>query len=171
MSEKLIPIGRLVNVHATRGELRLFPYNPDSATLKPGAEVVLQRGDETRHERLTAIRSHHKFLLITLAGCSSMTAAEALVGSEVCVPETALPHVADNEVYHYQLVGMQVVTVQGELVGLVHEVMPLPSADICVVHGADRKEYLIPMVAQIIKSIDHANRRLVIDPIPGLLDV
>lgn len=98
-----------------------------------------------------------------------MTAAEALIGYEVCVCEEALPPAAHGEIYHYQLIGMTVVTTGGEPIGIIEEMMTTASTDICVVRAGGR-EHLIPMIADVVKAVDREGRRIVIDPLPGLLD-
>ncbi len=168
-ADRLIPLGRIVNVHATRGELRLLPFNPDTDTLEPGMTVVLRRGETIETRELLDLRRHKQFLLIILQGCNSMNDAEKLVGYEVCVHEAELPPIGPNEIYHYQLIGMEVVTDSGETLGTVHEVMTPPSSDVCVVRGGGR-EYLIPLIAQVVLDVDVAARRMTIHPLPGLLD-
>lgn len=167
--DTLIALGHVVGPHATRGELRVRPFNPDSMTLRAGSTVVLRQGADCDERRITAVRRHKHYLLVTLHGCDSMDAAAALKGHEVCVRDTELPDLGPDEIYHYQLVGMAVLTTAGEALGTVVEVMSLPSNDICVVRAAER-EYLIPLVSNVITQVDRAGRRLVIDPLPGLLD-
>lgn len=166
--DTLIPLGRLVNVHATHGELRLLPFNPDSATLKPGVTVILRRAIAQQQRQICAVRPHKRFLLVTFDGCDSMNAAEELVGYEVCVREAELPPAGPHEVYHYQLIGMTVLTTAGVEIGVIAEVLPLPQHDVCVVR-TDAGEHLIPMIAEVVKKIDHDGHRLVIEPLPGLL--
>ena len=165
----VVALGRIVNTHATRGELRMLPYNPDSTALNVGSVVVLQRGENRQHRRVEALRRHKHFLLLTLEGCASMTAAEALVGYDVCVPQTELPPPGPQAVYHFELLGMTVESTGGEEIGVVEDVFGTPGNDVCVVRSASR-EHLIPLVAPIVKDVDRERRRLVIDPLPGLLD-
>jgi 16S rRNA processing protein RimM len=167
----LIAIGRLVNVHATHGELRLLPFNPTSPLLSPGTAVVLRRDGELSPTRITAVRPHKRLLLITLEDCTTRNAAEALVGCELCVQESQLPPAKEDEVYHYELVGMTVVCVGGSEVGTIEQVLPLPSNDVCVVRSAAGREHLIPIIASVIRKIDREARRLVIEPLPGLLEI
>jgi 16S rRNA processing protein RimM len=167
--DALIPLGRVVNTHATRGELRILLFNPQSTTVGAGCSVVLRRGPERQERRVRAARPHKHYVLLTLDGCDSMTAAQALIGYEVCVSEHDLPPAGPGEIYHYQLVGMKVVTLSGTEVGVVAEVLALRSNDVCVVRSGAR-EHLIPLVADVVKEVDRERRRLVIDPLPGLLD-
>jgi 16S rRNA processing protein RimM len=165
----VIPLGSLVNVHATRGELRMLPFNPHSTTLRAGSTVLLRRDTDVQERRVNTLRRHNRFLLLTLEGCDSMDAARELIGYEVCVPEQDLPAAGPDEVYHYQLIGMTVVTTAGEEIGLVADVMSTGAHDVCVVRAGTR-EHLIPLIADVVKEVDRQQRRLVIDPLPGLLD-
>ena len=165
----LVALGAVVNTHGIRGELRVRLYNPASRTLRPGADVVLRRGDTLHPHRVDALRPHQRVLLMQLVGCDSMTAAEALVGCEVCVPETDLPPLAAHEIYHRELQGMTVVTTGGVTLGVIDEIIPTASTDVCVVRGAGR-EHLIPLIADVVRELDRGGRRLVIEPLPGLLE-
>ena len=98
-----------------------------------------------------------------------MNAAQELIGYEVCVRESDLPEAGPGEVYHYELIGMTVVTTAGVEIGLVAEVVPTPANDVCVVR-AGAHEHLIPLVAAVVADIDRVHRRLVIDPLPGLIE-
>ncbi|HYD49253.1 MAG TPA: ribosome maturation factor RimM [Terriglobales bacterium] len=168
-SDDLIALGEIVNTHGLRGELRLRPFNPETVLLVPGRVVQLRRAGAEQAQTIATVRRHRSMFLLTFTGCDSIEQAETLVGSELCVGRQELPAVGENEIYHFELIGMRVVTLAGEDIGSVVEVMDATSADICVVRGA-RGENLIPMVADIVKEIDRSGRRIVIDPIPGLLE-
>jgi 16S rRNA processing protein RimM len=168
-SEPLIALGQLVKTHATRGELGLRLFNPASTALTAGSRVVLRRGAEQSERCVRAVRRHGQSLLLTLEGCQSMSAAEALIGYELCVRQANLPPVGSGEFYHYELVGMTVVTTTGIEIGTVSEVMRVPSNDVCVVR-AGRREHLVPLIADVVKQLDREQRRIVIDPLPGLLE-
>lgn len=167
--ETLVSLGTLVRPHGIRGEIRFLPFNPGSTTLHAGGTVMLRQAGSERPWRVTAIRRHKQFQLLTLDGCLSMTAAESLVGAEVCVPAADLPAPGPGEIYHRQLLGLAVFTVDGSPVGTVAEVMPLPGADTCVVRSGKR-EHLVPLVAPIVREIDVTHGRIIIDPPPGLIE-
>jgi len=98
-----------------------------------------------------------------------MTAAQSLIGCEVCVPEGQLPPAGPGEVYHYELMGMAVVTTGGDAIGVVAAVIATGGNDVCVVRDGAH-EHLIPLVAGVVQQVDRERSRLVIDPLPGLLD-
>lgn len=167
---KLLAIGRLVGTHGVRGELKLHTFNPQSEAVVDGVQVVLRKNDTDQTKEVASVRPHKRVLLVTIAGCDSMTAAEALVGSDVYIDEADLPETGPDELYHFELMGMEVVTVDGRELGKIVDVMTTAAHDVCTVRGQGR-EHLIPLIADVIDSIDKTARRLVIDPLPGLLDL
>src|SRR5438093_336493 len=96
-------------------------------------------------------------------------AAEALVGARVLVRTTDLPPPAEDEFYYHEVVGFRVETTGGESLGAVAETFPTGLNDVWVVRGGGR-EHLIPVVADVVRAIDRAARRIVIEPLPGLLE-
>jgi 16S rRNA processing protein RimM len=164
-----VVLGKIVNTHGIRGELRLLPFNPDTEAIQPGVEIDLRRGGATRQATVRTTRPHKNFILVTLEGVDSMNAAEELCGFEVEIDADRLPAPDDGEAYHFQLIGLAVVTTGGESVGVVDEVFTTAANDVCVVRR-ERGEVLIPYVPEIVREIDLEARRMVIEPIPGLLD-
>ena len=72
--------------------------------------------------------------------------------------------------FYHDLLGMQVETVEGERVGEVIEIYELNPADLLEIRGPE-KDFMIPYVAERIKSVSVEDNRIVLDPPPGLLDV
>lgn len=166
----LVELGPIVNTHGLLGEVRLLPHNPESTTAaQPGPVVLVHRDGRREPRTVRAARRHKRFVLLTFAGVADATAATALVGCAVAVPRTALPPAGPDTFYHADLLGCAVVTTDGRALGAVAQMMFAGSSDICVVRDGAR-EVLVPMIADVVDSIDLAGRRLVIRAVPGLLD-
>jgi 16S rRNA processing protein RimM len=168
--ERLVVLGRVVNRHGIRGEVRLLPHNPQSSTLL-NLPVLLLLHPDGRHERRRVLgaRPHKHFVLLQLEGVTTANDADALRGCDVALPRADLPPAGAAAVYHVDLIGCAVRTTAGEPLGTVDEVMSTASTDICVVRGAGR-EHLIPLVADVIAALDPVARSIVVHPLPGLLD-
>jgi 16S rRNA processing protein RimM len=108
-------------------------------------------------------------LRVMLEGVSSAEAAAALKGRIVMIDPAELPAARPGEFYYFQALGCEVTTVGGETLGTVAEIFPTGANDVMVVRAGTR-EILVPVIADVIRSIDLAARRVVVDPIPGLLD-
>jgi len=158
--------------------LRFHPYDLGSSRPPTGRPVHLTertgRASESspadsRTIVLEEARAHGNVVLLRVRGIDTIDAATPLVGCVLAVREQDLPAPEPGEVYVYQLAGLEVVTNSGERLGTVERSFSTGANEVLVVQDGPR-EVLIPMIADVIRSIDLAGHRVVIDPIPGLLD-
>jgi 16S rRNA processing protein RimM len=96
--------------------------------------------------------------------------AERWVGAKLFVSEAALDALEPGQYYHYQVVGFEMVHLNGESIGTILSTISTPGGEIYVVQGA-AKEHLIPAVKEIIEEVDFTAGKMVINPPPGLLDL
>jgi 16S rRNA processing protein RimM len=99
-----------------------------------------------------------------------MNDAEALAGAELKVPAETLGPLPERTYYRHDLVGCEVRTKDGELVGKVTAVEgPLERSRLVIARQGG--EVMVPMVDAICLSVDPAAKAIVIDPPEGLLDL
>lgn len=170
---RYLAIGRILRPHGVRGELRaeiLTDYPDRVQAVFARQRRVLYVGRERQPFTLTGVRFHQNAMLLTFEECKTRDEADALRGALVEIPlEDAVPLEAE-EYYHFQLVGMQVETEDGDVLGDIVDVFTAPGAnDVFVVHGT-RGEILIPVIEDVVISLDVAAGRAVIRLLPGLLD-
>jgi len=165
-----VAVGEIVSAHALRGVVRVRPYQPPAPSLTPGRQVVLQQDDRQRTVTLVSVAPHGRsLLLVALAGVDDRDAAEALIGARVLVRAEELPPAAADEFYYHEIEGFRVETTTGTLLGTVHEMFSTGLNDVLVVRNAER-EHLIPVIADVIRTVNRPERRIVIEPMPGLLE-
>jgi 16S rRNA processing protein RimM len=169
-------VGRVARPHGIRGELTVQVHT-DHPDLRFAAGSVLATEPAARGPlTVSASRWHSGRLLVTFAGYADRTAAEELRGTLLVIDSAEVGPAADPDEFHdYELIGLEVVTLAGDLVGVVADVLH-QGQDLLVVRpeagrsapGQD-DEILVPFVAAIVPEVDVAAGRLVIDPPPGLL--
>ncbi|EKP93698.1 16S rRNA processing protein RimM [Thermaerobacter subterraneus DSM 13965] len=144
----------------------------DPRRLQPGLEVLVAPpdGGPLRADRVEWARPHGRFWRVKLAGCPDRTAAEALRGGRLQVPEDQVPPLPPGRYYVFQLVGLDVVDSGGRKVGQVRDVLRYPANDVIVVEGDGGREFLIPAIRQAVEAVDLERGRLVLGDLPGLLD-
>lgn len=169
---RYLAIGRIVRPHGVRGELRaeILTDYPDRVQALARHRRTLYVGPARRPFTLTGVRFHQDAMLLTFQECTTRDAADTLRGALVEIPmEDAVP-LEEGEYYHFQLVGVHVTTEEGEMLGDIVDVFTAPGAnDVYVVHGA-RGEILIPAIEDVVIDLNIAAGRLIIRPLPGLLD-
>lgn len=164
-------VGRVARAHGINGEVSV-EVRTDAPDLRfaPGA---LLDTDPPRSEPLTVVRSrwHSGRLLVSFDGVLDRTAAESLRGTLLTVDSTSSPETDDDEYWDHDLVGLDVVSVAGEVIGAVEDVVHPPGAALLVVRRPDGGEALVPFVKDIVPTVDMAGHRLVVDPPEGLLEL
>lgn len=164
-------VGRIGRPHGVRGEVTV-EVRTDSPELRfvPGGRL---RTDPAAAGPLVvdALRWHSGRLLLAFSGVADRTGAEALrnVLLVIDIPADESP-AEDDEYYDHQLVGLAVQTVEGLSVGIVEQVLHLPSQEVLAIRTAEGAEVLVPFVAQIVPEVDLAAGLVRIDPPPGLID-
>jgi len=119
--------------------------------------------------RMEAVRRTGTGFLVKITGIESPEDAEAWRGALLAVPREAAAALPAGRHFVFEVIGMTAVTEAGAPLGVVDEVIRTPANDVFVVHGP-RGEVLVPAIASVVLTVDGARRRVVIRPMPGLLD-
>jgi len=109
-------------------------------------------------------RLHKNQILLSLRGIDKIEQVEELRGFSVQIPRADAVKLPSNSYYAVDLVGMEVVTRQGRVLGTLDKVLPYPAYDLFQVGEA-----LIPAVKEIVIEVNTVNRRIVVDPPAGML--
>lgn len=167
----MIVVGRVTRPHGVRGELRVVPYEFTISDLADVEQVTLR--SEAGAERRWGLRSLRDgprgAWLVTLEGLTDRDDAQALAGHEVLAEKALLPELVDGEYYRDQLIGLAVEDTKGKALGEVVEIFNSGSADVVTVRRGEH-EWMFPATEEILLEIDVEEGRMVLDPLPGLLE-
>ncbi|NBO26881.1 MAG: ribosome maturation factor RimM [Actinobacteria bacterium] len=162
-------IGRIGRAHGVRGDLFVEPMT-DEPDHRFADGTVLMTSDNTTLTVATS-KWHSGRFVVHFAGVDDRNAAEALRGQTLTieVDPAELPEDPD-EFYDHQLVGLKVALKDGSLIGVIGEVIHLPSQDLLSVKREGDTEVLIPFVMEFVPEIDLDSKTVTITPPPGLLN-
>jgi 16S rRNA processing protein RimM len=172
-----LAVGHLARAHGILGELFVSSLTDHpEGTFAPG--VVLRLGDASGLEpdpdlpplRVASSRPYREGFIVAFGGVESRSEAEALRGRYLLRPVSELEAPAPGEYWQHELVGLEVVTVEGRRLGTVRVLYELSPADLLEVSDGE-KEYLIPFREGIVVEVDVARGRIVIAPPEGLLEL
>lgn len=154
-------------MHGVRGEVRVRPHTdlPERFTW---LETVYVGEVDPRPLAVEGVRFHKDLVLLKLGGYDSREEAAALKGELLQVPMTEAIPLAEDEYFLYQLIGLAVVTDEGESLGELVEVLETGANNVFVVRG-ERGDILLPDTSEVIVDIDFENGRLTVHLLPGLL--
>lgn len=169
MPSTLIRLGRVVGVHGLRGAVRFRPDDPRSGSIAILSRLFIEKEGKVSAYRIAGSSPlGHGTMRLILEGVDDVSAAEELKGATVMAAEDDLPPLEQHEFYYSQAIGCDVLLPDGTSIGKVEEVFSTGANDVFVVRG--EREVLVPVIADVVKSIDLDAHRIMIEPVPGLLD-
>jgi 16S rRNA processing protein RimM len=163
-------IGEITAPHGIRGWVRVRPETDlDQLTGIKQCRLFWPDGKD-RLFKVEQVRPHRQFWLLKLQNVSSRDEAEALRGALWMIRRDEAPTLPEGHYYVPDLVGLEVVTVHGESLGEVCDVLFGPSNDVFVVRRSGLPDALIPAVREVVTEIVLNEGKMIIDPLPGLFD-
>ena len=159
-----INVGRILSAHGLSGEVRVEVLSVVPHRFDAG-EVLHIGSASYRISSSRRIRSNQ--VIITLQGLHTRDAAQALAGNWITVPETSAPELPEGEYFHFQLMGLRVLTESGEELGLLSEILETGSNDVYVVSGPEG-QILVPALSEVVQEIKLSEKIMVVRLPDGL---
>jgi 16S rRNA processing protein RimM len=141
--DRPVTLAVIIGAHGIAGEVRLKLFTED---LKP--YPLLTAGSRTL--TLKGIRPGPNGAVARFAEISDRNAAEALRGTELTVPRSALPPLGEDEYYHADLIGLPCVSTEGEALGTVILVENFGAGDVIEIERPDGKRFMVPMKPEAV---------------------
>lgn len=165
-----VAIGYVGRVHGVRGETVVRGEPGLLELIESSDRLFLEQTGGLRPVTARGVRPLRDGVGVRFEGVDDRSAAEALRGAAVLVDADALPPPTPARYVFAQVAGYEVETDGGERLGRLEERIRTGANDVFVVRSAER-EYLIPAIDEVLLRFDGATRRLVIHPLPGLLEI
>ncbi len=166
-AEDLVVLGKITSVHGVRGEVKIYSFTDPIDNLLDYSRWTLRRDGEVKQMELVNGRLQGKVLVAKLKGLDDREVARTYAGFEICVPREQLPDLDEGEFYWYQLVGLNVIDMQGQLLGRLDHLLETGANDVMVVKpcagSLDDRERLLPYTEQCVQQIDLAAGEMRVD--------
>ena len=111
---------------------------------------------------LERARPSPRGIALKFAGIDDRSAAERLRGEYLEVAAAAVASLPEGSYYHWQLVGLEVVSLDGRPLGKIVDVQEYPANDVYVVRGG-AAETLVPAIREVVREVDLEAGRMVVD--------
>ena len=165
--EGMTCVGVITGVRGLRGELLVKSFTADPMDI--GAYGPVSDAKGTRSFTIKAKSVVKGKVVARIKGTDDRTAAEAMKGVELFVSRDALPAPEEGEFYQSDLVGLRAATIDGEDLGTVIAVYDFGAGDLLEIAGSG-KPLVVPFTKTVVPEVDIKAGRIVVDPVPGLLE-
>lgn len=162
-----IKIGKIVNTHGVRGEIKVISHTDYLERFEEIDYLYTEKDDKKR--KINSVRYAKGMAYLKLEGINDMTEAEKFKNTYVSIDETNVRELPEGRYYIYDLEGMDVYLMNGDKLGVLTEVIQNTANDVYEVTDK-KKKYYIPALKSVIKEVNVEEKKMIIEPLKGLLD-
>jgi 16S rRNA processing protein RimM len=171
MSEKLVTVGRIVNSHGIRGELKVVPETDFPERFDKGnVLIIVDSQNKQTPVTVQTSRLHKNMFILQFDQFSNINDVEKFKGSLLKIEAKEQQPLEEGEYYYHEIIGCKVVTEEGQELGLVSEVLTPGANDVWVVSLPKGKQLLLPVIDDVILHVDIALKTIRIHLMEGLLE-
>ncbi|WP_040948634.1 ribosome maturation factor RimM [Gorillibacterium massiliense] len=174
MSGQLFNVGKIVNTHGIRGEVKVV-IQTDFADVRfsKGSKLLLQDAEEKELLPVTVEsgKPQKNVWLVKFSNIGDINMAEKFKGWSIKVDDEHLVELEEDEFYHHEIIGCQVITEDGEELGTISEILSPGANDVWVVERpkGKGKPILIPYIDDVVLDVNIADKKVTVQLLEGLL--
>ncbi len=167
--QKRLEVGQIVNTFGIKGEIKVTPFTNDIRRFDDLKKVYVKTRKESKLYNVENARYHKNMVLLKLKGINTPEEAEMLRNAFLEIDrEDAIP-LEEGTYFIADLLGLEVYTDEGKLLGKVEDIYNTGSKDIYVIKDELGKQVLLPGIDEVIKEVDLNNGKIIVHLIPGLV--
>jgi len=163
-----ITIGKIINAHGCQGWVRILPLTDYPQRFLDMRKVTVVRDQHYDEYGIDAVKRHKQMILLKLSKIDDMNAALSLKGALLQVRRTQLVKLPADTYYIFDLLGLEVYTVEQEYLGIVKDVLQTGANDVYVVANEQGDTVLIPALKAVVQEINFETRQIRVDLPEGL---
>lgn len=164
-----LQVGVITQTHGIKGEVKVFPTTDDASRFKKLKEVIMDTGRERLHMEVEGVKFFKQYAIVKFKGYDSINDVEKYKGSKLYVTRDKAVRLKKDEYFIADLIGMQVITEDGEPFGVLKDVMATGANDVYVVEREDSSEVLLPAIRECVLKIDMEQGLITVHIMDGLL--
>lgn len=169
--EQTLRVGVISSTHGVRGEVKVFPTTDDANRFKKLKTVILDTGREKMTLNVESVKFFKNMVILKFKEFNNINEIEKYKGKDLLVTREQAVKLAPNENFIVDLIGLKVVTDQGEEFGTLKDVLQTGANDVYIIDGKDGKEYLFPAIPQCILDVNLEEGMVTVHIMDGLLDL
>ncbi len=169
--EEMLRVGVITSTHGVRGEVKVYPTTDDPARFKDLDEVTLDTGKELIPLTIQNVKFFKKMVILKFKEYDNINAIEPYKGKDLLIHRSQAVPLEEGEHFIVDLIGLTVITDEGETLGKLKDVLQTGANDVYIVEQPSGKEVLIPAIKPCILNIDLEAGEMKVHLLEGLLDL
>jgi len=163
-------VGVISSTHGVTGEVKVFPTTDDVKRFKKLKQVILDTGKEEMELEITQVKFFKQMVILKFREFSNINEVEPFRGKSLYVTRENAVKLQKDEYFIADMIGMRVVSTDGEELGTLRDVMQTGANDVYVVKEQNGEELLLPTIHDCVKQVDMEQGVITVYLMPGLRD-
>ena len=166
--EGLLEIGQIVNSYGIKGFFKIVPFTDDITRFDKLKTVYIEKNKKLLSMEIEEVKYHKNLVLLKLKGIDDINDTEQYKNCYLKIDRKDAVELQENSYFIVDLIGMEVSTDEGVLLGNLIDVFPTGSNDVYVVKDKMGKQTLLPAIKEVIKNVDIENKKMIVHLMEGL---
>ena len=169
--DELLKVGVIANTHGLRGEVKVFPTTDDPKRYLDLKQVLLDTGKEKKAMEIAGVRFFKNMVILKFKGLDSMNDAEKYLKKDLYVTREQAVPLGENEYFIADLIGLRVISDEGEELGALVDVIQNAANDVYVIQKSGMPQLLIPAIKECILRVDVQGGVMEVHLLKGLREI
>ena len=169
--ENLLRVGVITSTHGVRGEVKVFPTTDDMNRFKKLKTVILDTGKEHKTLNVEQVKFFKNMVILIFKGFDNINDVEMWRQKDLLITRDQAVKLEPDENFIVDLIGLTVLTDEGEKLGVMQDVLQTGANDVYVVKTTAGKEVLLPAIKDCILNVDLEKGEMLVHVLDGLLDL
>ncbi len=166
--KNMLRVGKITNTHGIRGDVKVLPLTDYMERFEELEWIYIDGYREKFY--IENIKYKSTLVILSFKGYEDINLVEKFKDKYLLIDETQRRDLPEDTYYIADIIGLDVYTVKDEYVGKVKDIIQTGSSEVYIIKSTDNKEIMIPAVKEFIPEISLDKRKIVIDPIEGMIE-
>lgn len=167
--QKRLEVGQIVNTFGIKGEVKVIPFTDDINRFDRLKNIYIKIKSDSKQYIIENVKYHKNMVLLKLEGIDKVEDAENLRNAFIEIDRKDAIPLKEGTYFIADLIGLDVYTDNGELLGKVDDIYNTGSNDIYVIKNELGKQILLPGIKEVIKKVELEQEKIIVHLIKGLL--
>lgn len=168
--ENLLEIGKIVNTHGLRGEVKVVPWTDSPEVFDDLSYVYIKIKNEYKKLTVKSVKYQKNNVIVKFGEYNDINEILPYKNFVLYAEREELGELPEGVYYIVDLIGLSVYTEDGEFVGKIADVFNAGSSDIYDVKREGKKNLLLPVIDDVVKNVDIEGGKVIVNIMEGLDD-
>ncbi|MCI8961323.1 MAG: 16S rRNA processing protein RimM [Clostridia bacterium] len=164
-----LEIGQIVNSYGIKGFFKVVPFTDNITRFDDLKNIYIEKNKKLEKKEIEEVKYHKNLVLLKIKGIDDINDTEQYKNCYLKIDRKNAAKLPEDSYFITDIIGIEVFTEDGELLGNVIDVFPTGSNDVYVVKDELGKQILLPAIGDVVKKVDIISKKMTVKLIAGLI--